>query len=78
MAKELNKMDLAKMLGISRPTLDRYLENGFPTKITNKFIGIEEDINEDIEYRKILLENEIRLKEYELNKLKKELDKLNK
>lgn len=77
MAKELNKMELAKMLGITRPTLDKYLESGFPKKITDKFANIEEEFKEDIEYEKILLENAIRLKEYELNQLKKELNKLN-
>lgn len=78
MAKELSKAKLAEMLGITRPTLDKYLEVGFPKKITDKFANIEEEFKEDIEYEKILLENAIRLKEYELKKLKEELDKLNK
>lgn len=72
MANEINKKDLAKMLGISRPSLDKYLAEGFPTKITDLIAK-----NEDIEYRKIVLENEIRLLEYQLNKLRKELNELN-
>lgn len=72
MSKEIKKSDLAKQLGISRPTLDKYLEEGFPTKITDTFSK-----HEDAEYRKIVLENEIRLLEYKLNKLKIELNELN-
>ncbi len=66
--EKINKCDLAKQLKISRPTLDKYLQKGFPENITNKFN--DSNVDEDIEYKKILLDNEIRLCEYNLNKLK--------
>lgn len=67
--KKLTKIELASMLGISRPTLDNYLKNGFPSKVTDNF-------KEDDEYRKILIENDIRVLEYQLSKLKEELKEL--
>ena len=67
--EKLTKTELAKKLGISRPTLDTYLKNGFPNKITDAF-------KEDDNYRKILIENDIRVLEYQLSKLKEELREL--
>lgn len=67
--EKLTKTELAEMLGISRPTLDKYLESGFPNKITDTF-------QKDDEYRKILIENDIKVLEYQLSKLKAELKEL--
>lgn len=67
--EKLTKTELANKLGISRPTLDTYLKNGFPNKITDTF-------QEDDEYRKILIENDIKVLEYQLSKLKAELKEL--
>ena len=69
MSERITKKELAEKLNISRPTLDKYLADGFPTKITNLF-------THDKEYERIVLENEIRLVEYKLKKLREELDKL--
>ena len=69
MKDKLTKQRLSELLGISRPTLDKYLKEGFPIKYTNTF-------SVDSGYRKILLENEIRLCEYKLTKLKEELNNL--
>ena len=65
----MTKTELANKLGISRPTLDKYLESGFPNKITDTF-------QKDDEYRKILIENDIKILEYQLSKLKAELKEL--
>ena len=67
--EKLTKTELANKLGISRPTLDTYLKNGFPNKITDTF-------QKDDDYRKILIENDIRVLEYQLSKLKEELKEL--
>lgn len=67
--EKLTKTELAEMLGISRPTLDKYLRSGFPNKITDTF-------QKDDEYRKILIENDIKVLEYQLSKLKAELKEL--
>ena len=67
--EKLTKTELANKLGISRPTLDTYLKNGFPNKITDPF-------QKDDEYRKILIENDIKVLEYQLSKLKAELKEL--
>lgn len=67
--EKLTKTELAEMLGISRPTLDKYLESGFPNKITDT-------LQKDDEYRKILIENDIKVLEYQLSKLKAELKEL--
>ena len=67
--EKLTKTELANKLGISRPTLDTYLKNGFPNKITDTF-------KEDDDYRKILIENDIRVLEYQLSKLKAEVKEL--
>ena len=62
MSERITKKELAEKLNSSRPTLDKYLANGFPTKITSLF-------THDEEYERIVLENEIRLVEYKLKKL---------
>ena len=67
--EKLTKTELAKKLCISRPTLDTYLKNCFPNKITDTF-------QKDDEYRKILIENDIKVLEYQLSKLKAELKEL--
>lgn len=38
MSEKITKKELAEKLSISRPTLDKYLSEGFPTKITNLFV----------------------------------------
>ena len=67
--EKLTKTELADKLGISRPTLDTYLKNGLPNKI-------KDNLQEDDEYRKILIENDIKVLEYQLSKLKAELKEL--
>ena len=67
--EKLTKTELAKKWGSSRPTLDTYLKNGLPNKIRDTF-------KEDDDYRKILIENDIRVLEYQLSKLKEELKEL--
>lgn len=73
MAIKLTKDNLAKQLGISRPTLDKYLDNGFPTSITEK---LQNDSEQDRNLERILLENEIRVCEYKLSTLKSRLKDL--
>ena len=65
----LSKKELAEKLGISRPSLDKYLVEGFPSKI-------KKSVEEDNGYKRILIENEIRLLKYTLEKKKKELEEL--
>ena len=65
----LSKKELAEKLGISRPSLDRYLVEGFPSKI-------KKSVEEDNGYKRILIENEIRLLRYSLEKKEKELEEL--
>jgi len=74
MTDKLTKTELAAKLGISRPTLDKYLSEGFPKKITDSFA---DDI-EDKEYQKLLVENEIRLVKYTLKKLEDKLEAISK
>lgn len=70
MNEKITKTDLAKKLGISRPTLDRYLERGFPN------IGMYKDTS--LSRNKIEIENEIRLLEYDLMQLQEKLKDINK
>ena len=72
MSEKITKVELAAKLGISRPTLDKYLSEGFPKKITELFT----DYSGDTEYERIVLENEIRLTKYRLAKLEAELEGL--
>lgn len=65
--EKLTKEKLSKLLGISRPTLDKYLKYGFPT-------SYRYDFTEDNGYKKIEIQNKINILEYELSKLKKELE----
>lgn len=67
--EKLTKEKLSKLLGISRPTLDKYLKYGFPT-------SYRYDITKDNGYKKIKIQNKINILEYELSKLKKELEML--
>ena len=73
MAIKLTKDNFAKQLGISRPTLDKYLENGFPNSITGR---LPKNAEEDNGLEKIMLENEIRVFEYKISMLKKRLEEL--
>lgn len=73
--KEITKTDLSVKMNISRPTLDKYLKEGFPPNMTNRF---KNNICEDKGYRKLLLENEIRLYKYQISKLEKEIEDLDK
>lgn len=73
MAIKLTKDNLAKQLGISRPTLDKYLENGFPSPITE---NLQKNEVNDKDLEKILLENEIRVYEYKLSILKRRLEEM--
>lgn len=73
MAIKLTKENLSKQLGISRPTLDKYLVEGFPKKITDP---LKENGEEDIELQKILIENDIKLYEHKLAKLREQLTNL--
>lgn len=74
--EKLTKNSLAKQLGISRPTLDRYLEEGFPTKMKENLIynGNQEDCGR----QRVLIENNIRLCEYEIQKYTKRIEDLKK
>ena len=73
MAKEqITKKDLAEALGISRPTLDTYLKEGFPSKITDPI----KKAGNDSEYQRIILENELRIVEYKIKKLEETRDEL--
>lgn len=74
MVEKITKTELAAKLGISRPTLDKYLRDGFPDKVKDKFFY--DDPCEDIEYKKLKVENEIRLVRYQLKKLEDYLEKL--
>lgn len=69
--ERITKAELAEKMNISRPTLDKYLKEGFPKKITSNII------EQDTEYEIIATENEIRLLEYKLSKLKEYLKELN-
>lgn len=72
---KITKTELAAKLGISRPTLDKYLNEGFPSKITDPLIC---NSDEDKEYEKLLIENEMRLVKYSLKKLEDKLEELSK
>ena len=74
--EKLTKSFLAKAMGISRPTLDKYLKEGFP-----KMKGEQTILNarkRELGRRKIEVENKIRLCNYDLEKLNDELIYINK
>lgn len=69
--EKLTKSSLAKALGISRPTLDKYLKEGFP-----RIESIIHNNKAELERKKIELENKIKLCDYDLNAFKKELNEV--
>ena len=74
--EKLTKSSLAKALGISRPTLDKYLKDGFPKMKSEQTILNARKI--ELGRRKIEIENGIRLCNYDLEKLNDELIYVNK
>ena len=74
--EKLTKNTLARQLGISRPTLDKYLQDGFPKKIKENLV--HDDNQKDCGYQKVLIENDIRLCEYEVEKYTKKIESLKK
>ena len=74
--EKLTKRSLAKAMGISRPTLDKYLKDGFPKMKSEQTILNARKI--ELGRRKIEIENGIRLCNYDLEKLNDELIYVNK
>ena len=74
--EKLTKSSLAKAMGISRPTLDKYLKDGFPKMKSEQTILNARKI--ELGRRKIEVENRIRLYNYDLEKLNDELIYINK
>ena len=69
--EKLTKVELAKKMGISRPTLDKYLREGFPHQGDEQAIKMMKKI--DLGRRQIEIENAIRLHNYEITQLQAEL-----
>ena len=69
--EKLTKVELAKKMGISRPTLDKYLREGFPQQGDKQAIKMMKKI--DLGRRQIEIENAIRLHNYEITQLQAEL-----
>lgn len=69
--EKLTKVELAKKMGISRPTLDKYLREGFPQQGDEQAIKMMKKI--DLGRRQIEIENAIRLHNYEITQLQAEL-----
>lgn len=69
--EKLTKVELAKKMGISRPTLDKYLREGFPKQSDEQAIKMMKKI--DLGRRQIEIENAIRLHNYEITQLQAEL-----
>ena len=74
--EKLTKVELARKMGISRPTLDKYLKEGFPKMENEQTILNARQI--ELGRRKIEVENRIRLCNYDLEKLNDELIYINK
>ena len=74
--EKLTKSSLAKAMGISRPTLDKYFKEGFPKMESEQTILNARKI--ELGRRKIEVENRIRLYNYDLEKLNDELIYINK
>lgn len=74
--EKLTKVELAKKMGISRPTLDKYLREGFPQQGDEQAIKMMKKI--DLGRRQIEIENAIRLHNYEITQLQAELVVVNK
>ena len=73
---KLTKSSLAKAMGISRPTLDKYLKEGFPkTKNVQTMLNVRKI---GLGRRKVEVENRIRLCNYDLEELNDELIYINK
>ena len=51
MPEKITKTELAQKLGISRPTLDKYLLYGFPQKVTDQVNGEVEAFEENLANR---------------------------
>ena len=73
--EKLTKVELAKKMGISRPTLDKYLREGFPQQGDEQAIKMMKKI--DLGRRQIEIENAIRLHNYEITQLQAELVVIN-
>ena len=69
--EKLTKVELAKKMGISRPTLDKYLRESFPQQSDEQAMKMMKKI--DLGRRQIEIENAIRLHNYEITQLKAEL-----
>lgn len=69
--EKLTKVELARKMGISRPTLDKYLKDGFPKIENEKSLSNVKKI--ELGRRKVEIENGIRLCNYDLEELNKEL-----
>lgn len=74
--EKLTKVELARKMGISRPTLDKYLKEGFPKIESEQTMLNARKI--ELGRRKIEVENGIRLCNYDLTKLNDELVYINK
>lgn len=74
--EKLTKVELARKMGISRPTLDKYLKDGFPKMESEQTMLNARKI--ELGRRKIEVENGIRLCNYDLTKLNDELIYINK
>ena len=74
--EKLTKVELARKMGISRPTLDKYLKEGFPKIESEQTMLNARKI--ELGHRKIEVENGIRLCNYDLTKLNDELIYINK
>ena len=74
--EKLTKVELARKMGISRPTLDKYLKEGFPKIESEQTMLNARKI--ELGRRKIEVENGIRLCNYDLTKLNDELIYINK
>lgn len=74
--EKLTKVELARKMGISRPTLDKYLKEGFPKIESEQTMLNARKI--ELGRRKIEVENGIRLCNYDLAKLNDELIYINK
>ena len=73
---KLTKSSLAKAMGISRHTLDKYLKEGFPkTKNVQTMLNVRKI---GLGRRKVEVENRIRLCNYDLEELNDELIYINK
>lgn len=69
--EKLTKVELARKMGISRPTLDKYLREGFPKQGDEQAIKMMK--KNDLGRRQIEIENAIRLHNYEITQLQAEL-----